>query len=193
MKFSVQTLVALSTAVAIVMGTVRSGDVGVAVMCYVMPICMMIIAITSPKRGQQLDPTGRWYLFLLAKTWFYAALAFVLFGMVCVLSPYWEDRMFRAMDGDTRAYQIRISFEADREMYESQVGRRLKLYDKDGLVGEVRDLGFWESRYVGMGKWTKDQVWLKVSTDRRDSRARNRMKFDVEVCDNGSLYIVDPQ
>lgn len=89
MVFSLHTLLALAGSAALLLTIVRKAQLGLALWFIAMPIAMMAIAITSPRKGNQLDPTNRWQLFLLAKMW-----AFTLAGLLClvaaaILAPAW--------------------------------------------------------------------------------------------------------
>jgi ABC-type spermidine/putrescine transport system permease subunit II len=43
-------------------------------------LCVMLIGLSSPQRGQQLDPTGRWYFNFVVQTW-----AMIWIGIVIII------------------------------------------------------------------------------------------------------------
>ena len=83
MTFSLHALLALATSVALLLTIFRSVGLGLVLWFVVTPIATMVIAITSPRKGNQLDPTNRWQLFLLAKVW-----AFTLTGLLCLVAAW---------------------------------------------------------------------------------------------------------
>ncbi len=69
MKFSLQMLLALNGAAAMQFFFLRSAPMGFILLFVVIPLGLIGIGLTSPQRDHQLDPSGRWYFMLLAKTW----------------------------------------------------------------------------------------------------------------------------
>ncbi len=140
--FSSQTLISLLTAVGIAQASLRNPIVGVSLIVFILPITLMIIGLTSPKNGTQLDPSGRWYFYVVAKSWAFSLIVLLSFGLFCLALPnYMRDRVVRAVNGDTRRHQLLISFQGERSVRDSLAKKKLTLYDRHGLVGEIRDIG----------------------------------------------------
>lgn len=189
MTFGLQTLFALTTSLALVLTCVRSTEFGVALMVFVLPFTLMIIGITSPQLGNRLDPSKRWYFFVILKTWVFTLCGLIVLTLIFTVSPYLRDRFVRGLKGDTRRHQIAISFPGDQTTGNGLKGKRLMLHDSKGLVGEIRDVGCTES--LQSGKLISSRIWLLVSTDREDALGRNRKQFNVDIRPDGSLYITD--
>ena len=95
MKFSIQTLVAITASLAIGLLCLRAPKAGVGLMFFVLPVTMVLIGLTSPQNGNQLDPSKRWYLFVLAKAWGFTLVWLVAVGGLVTVSPRLEDRLQR--------------------------------------------------------------------------------------------------
>jgi hypothetical protein len=80
---SLHTLLALASSVALLLTILRSPEWGLVLWFVVMPIAILAVAITSPRKGNQLDPTNRWQLFLIAKAW-----ALTLCGLLCLVAAW---------------------------------------------------------------------------------------------------------
>ncbi len=188
--FNSQTLISLLTAVAIAQASLRNPIVGVSLIVFILPITLIIIGLTSPQNGTQLDPSGRWYFYVVAKSWAYSVLVLLSFGLFCLASPnYIRDRVVRIINGDTRRYQLLISFQGERSVSDSLAKKKLTLYDRHGLVGEVRDIGCTET--LQSGKPIDSRIWIRVSTNRADVLNRNREKCAVEIRPNDKLFLSD--
>lgn len=187
MKISLQTLMALNASVALVLTSIRSSVAGIALLAFVIPFAMIIIGLTSPQKCNQLDPSKRWYFFVLAKTWVFTILGLILATSVFAASPYLRDRCVRGLKGDSRRYQITLWISGSRKVYDELTGRRLVLYDSKGFLGEIRNVGCSET--IQNQKFLASQIWLIVSTDRQDALARNHKEFAVDIRTNGSIYI----
>lgn len=158
-------------------------------MLFVLPVAMVVIGLTSPQRGNQLDPSERWYLFVIAKAWGYTLLLLLLFGLAWIVTPFEvQKRIFRAIHGDLRRYQFEMGFRSDRTVYEALKRQKLVLYDKQGFIGEVREISCIEKPLRGE---LEARIWITVSTDREDSRHRKRMMHMVEIRDDGTLFVLD--
>ena len=187
MKFSIQTLVAITASVAIALLCMRAPEVGVGLMFFVLPVTMMLIGLTSPQSGNQLDPSKRWYLFVLAKTWVFTLVWLVSVGCLLTISPKLEDRLQRAIRGDLRKHQIRVSFDADEALWEELKGRRFTLYDAAGFVGEVRGVQYGEV-YQG-GKGSHFEIHFTVSTNRDDVDSMSVPRVSIEIREDGSAFL----
>lgn len=190
LRFNSQTLISLLTAVGIAQASLRNPIVGVSLIVFIFPFTLMIIGLTSPKKGTQLDPSGRWYFYVVAKSWAFSVLLLLCFGLFCLVSPsYVRDRVVRAINGDTRQHQFLISFQGERSVSDSLAKKKLTLYDRHGLVGEVRDIGCTET--LQNGKRIDSCIWIRVSTNRDDVLSRNREKCVVEIRPNDKLFLSD--
>lgn len=129
MTFNLQTLLALSASVALGLTCVRSAEVGIVIMLIILPVSMMIIGVTSPQRGNQLDPSKRWYLFVIVKTWAFTLVVLTLLSLLFGAAPSLRDRTVRALNGDMRKYQLEVSFPGDRKTSVRLESKSLKLYD----------------------------------------------------------------
>lgn len=191
MKFGLQTLIALMTSIAIVFTVLRRPGMGILILLIVLPLCMGIIGLTSPQRANQLDPSKRWYLHVLTKTWVFSVVGVILMHLLYAASPTLEDRLTRSLNGDFRRQQFRISFRGDYHLYHAIEGKRLALFDSKGLVGEGYDAACYDE---WMGERNVEfPIWLLVSTDRMDWLPRNQLKLDVELRPDGTLYIQDEE
>jgi hypothetical protein len=186
-KFSIQTLVAITASLAIALTCMRAPKVGVGLMLFVLPITMMLIGLTSPQSGNQLDPSKRWYLFVLAKTWIFTLVWIVSVGCLIAISPKLEDRLQRALRGDLRKHQIRVSFDGDEALWDELNGRRFTLYDSAGFVGEVRGVYYGEL-YQG-GKKSHCEIHFIVSTNREDRDSMSVPRNAIELREDGSVFL----
>ena len=189
MTFSLQTLLALLASSAVALACLRSATLGIALMVCVLPISMMLIGITSPSNGHQLDPSKRWYFFVLLKTWIYSLGILTLTALLFMAAPSLQDRVMRALDGDMRSYRIAVSFDGDEETSERLDENKQSLYDSVGLIGEVRDVGCWTT--TQNGKQIGSRIWIVVSTDRDDVLQLNGAMLPIDIRPNGSLIIRD--
>ncbi len=188
--FSSQTLISLLTAVGIAQASLRNPIVGVSLIVFILPITLMIIGLTSPKNGPQLDPSGRWYFYVVAKSWAFSLIVLLSFGLFCLALPnYMRDRVVRAVNGDTRRHQLLISFQGERSVRDSLAKKKLTLYDRHGLVGEIRDIGC--TGTLQNGGQIESRIWIRVSTDRDDVLNRNHEKCVVEIRSNDELFLSD--
>ncbi|MEM7476843.1 MAG: hypothetical protein AAF483_17810 [Planctomycetota bacterium] len=147
LQISGETMLAIVAASAIlVAGASRPFILGVSFVA--MPILMMAIAITCPKDGTQLNPEGKWPLFLLGKTFMLAVGGLCAFGVFSSLSPYWGDRILRGIQGDLSAQRLRIYFDADPGLADRMNSETFELHDQKGYVGNVTkaDGGFFHGR-----------------------------------------------
>lgn len=187
MRFSIQTLVALTASLAIAFLCMRDFEVGVGLMFFVLPVTMALIGLTSPQKGNQLDPSKRWYLFVLAKTWVFTLVWMVSVGCLIAISPKLEDRLQRAIRGDLRKHQIRVSFDGDEALWEELKGRRLTLYDSAGFVGEVRGVHYGE--IYQRGKKSHFEIHFIVSTNREDRDSMSVPRNTIEIREDGSVLL----
>jgi hypothetical protein len=190
MKFSLQTLIAVTASLALALICLRNLDLGVALLFVVIPFAMALIGLTSPQRGNQLDPSKRWYLFVLAKTWIFALVLLVSFSFAGAISPSLKHRLERAMNGDFRRYQIVILLPTTSHIGDELKGKHWQLYDSFGFVGEVRKV-YDSMVFMGYGHQAGTYRALLVSTNREDSKQRDRKEFDVSIRPDGTLLLVD--
>ena len=190
MKFSLQTLIAINASLALALICFRNFNLGVALLFVVIPFAMALIGLTSPQRGNQLDPSKRWYLFVLAKTWIFALILVVSFPLVGAISPSLKHRMERAMNGDFRRYEVKILLPPTSLIGDELMGKHWQLYDSSGFVGEVRQV-YTSMIYIGYGHQSDTYPTLLVSTNREDSMQRNRKVFDVTIRPDGTLLLMD--
>jgi hypothetical protein len=121
-------------------------------------------------------------------------MAFSLCGIVlaialCAVSPATHERLARGLRGDTRAYQITIITHGDRSTCNKLSQKPFVLRDSTGVIGEVRFSSCTER--VRSDGSIDAQIWLRVSTDRKDSLSRNHGTFEIVFQPDGSLYLKD--
>lgn len=185
MKFSIQTSLAVLASFALLLTCWHYLTVVLWGLVLGFPTVVMIIGLTSPQNGRQLDPSRRWYLFLLAKTWLLTVSGLILVAITLSFFPGLSNRVDRAMNGDFRAYQTGISFYGDPMETPAGEARRWKIYDSKGLVGECHGFGVWE-------KEGQRLVYCKVSTNRKEFVYGKRFSLHVERQEDGTLMIKDP-
>lgn len=187
--FSTHTMIALTSGVGIAMVSLRNPTVGLALMLFVLPVAMVVIGLTSPQKGNQLDPSERWYLFVIAKTWVFTLIVLILSGLFWIVTPFEvQNRIVRAMRGDLRRYQFEMGFHSDRKAYEALMRQKVVLYDKQGFIGEVREISCTEKPLLGK---LEVRIWIKVSTDREDSHHRDLKMHMVDIRNDGTLFVMD--
>ncbi len=93
MKFSLQMLFALNGAAAMQFFFLRSPPVGFILLFVVIPFALIGLGLTSPRRDHQLDPSGRWYFMLLAKTWVLSVFGLGLMKMAALFIPSFSKKV----------------------------------------------------------------------------------------------------
>lgn len=104
---------ALTTSVALVLVCLKRPDACSILMIFILPILIMLIGITSPQRGSQLDATKHWYLLFLMKSWGFSALGLMVLLLLAITSLFLPDRHLRMLEGDFRSYRVQISIQSD--------------------------------------------------------------------------------
>lgn len=138
MTLSIQTFAALTSALAIVASIVSFPAFGIAALL-IIPLVVLGIALNSPQKGTQLDPSGSWTCKFLAKTWVFAVLLLIFGVFLLVLSPSLGARVSRMMNsGDMRAYRVPIRLEVSTQDEARLSGKTWILRDSVGTVGELR-------------------------------------------------------
>ena len=185
MKFSIQTLLAVLASFALLLASWQYLAFVLWGLALGFPAAVGIIGLTSPQKGRQLDPSRRWYLFLLVKTWGFTVAALIMAATALPFFPGYADRIDRAMKGDFRKYQTVISFYAaplETPDLEDQIWR---IYDAKGFVGECRPFDVWE-------KEGESLVFGRVSTDRQDVVYGKRDSLRGEWKEDGALWLHRP-
>ncbi|MBL8888781.1 MAG: hypothetical protein JNL67_02300 [Planctomycetaceae bacterium] len=86
MKYSLETFLYLAFAMSLFLLVFGTPIVGASMFCVVIPISLIVIGLTSPQNGRQLDPSGRKYFFVIFKVWVMTIGLMILFGCACALS-----------------------------------------------------------------------------------------------------------
>ncbi|MDP1560561.1 MAG: hypothetical protein Q8M16_04105 [Pirellulaceae bacterium] len=50
-------------------------------------VCLMVIGLSAPQRGQQLDPTGKWYFHFVLQTWAMTWSILLIVTLLAAISP----------------------------------------------------------------------------------------------------------
>ncbi len=188
MTLSIQTFAALTSALAIVASIVSFPAFGIAAL-FIIPLVVLGIALSSPQKGTQLDPSGSWTCKFLAKTWVIAILLLICGVILLVLSPSLGARVSRIMNtGDMRAYRSPIRLEISIEDEARLRGKTWSVRDSSGTVGELRHVhsqviykaGVKESTTVGF-----------LSTDRSsyNQSYEANVKFSVTFGEDNNISL----
>jgi hypothetical protein len=192
MSFSIQSLLAFTTSVAIALAPATSEEGGYLAIAFLAcaPFVMMIIAITSPQRGNQLDPSRRWYLFFIAKTWMFLIGLLLSVFLFYTALDYLPDRVTRAIDGDffKRVVGIRVLMEIDETKIDSVLQK--DVFDSIGYIGVVRRAHpHGNFSRVGLPEM-EHEYYFYISTDRDDLGDSNKTNR-ITIRPDGTLYLED--
>lgn len=138
MTLSIQTFAALTSALAIVASIVSFPAFGIAAL-FIIPLVVLGIALSSPQKGTQLDPSGSWTCKFLTKTWLFSILLLICGVLILALSPSLGARVSRMMtSGDMRTYRVPIRLEVSTQDEARLRGKTWSVRDSVGTVGELR-------------------------------------------------------
>lgn len=178
MTLSIQTFAALTSALAIVASIVSFPGFGIAAL-FIIPLIVLGIALSSPQKGTQLDPSGSWTCKFLAKTWVLAILLLICGVLILVLWPSLGARVSRMMTlGDMRAYQVPIRLDVSTQDEARLRGKTWRVRDSNGTVGELRHVESYVTYKAGVEESTTLGM---LSTDRSsyDQSYEANVKFCV--------------
>ncbi len=191
MRFSVQTLLALTSAIAIHCAAIRHQEVTFLIVCIAMPVCIMLFAITSPQKGNQLDPSRRWYLHLLAKTWIYTVGIFLVVLLFSLTHRHIPDRLERAFIGDFYRNLCWIELKLSPESPLEDLVSGVEVYDKLGYVGIIRNVSIYEKSGLYAENSTRRVASLKISTDRDRSDFDQINEHSFKLDNAGRILLTD--
>lgn len=191
MQFSSLTLLSLATAVALLSAFARvAPSVGGSVICIVMPVAIMCLALTLPRKGHQLDPAGRWYLALVVRTWLLSIGILLVVSLVFAAFPGLQDRLTRFAKGDSRVHQVWIHIDCSEVVFKQIESKPMQLFYEDGsLIGEIHKSQAWWAPRNG-----SDSYSIAVSTDRSDFPPNwITRSYTVVIDSNHDLVIQTPR
>ncbi len=165
MTLSIQTFAAITTALAIVASIVSFPIFGIAAIA-IIPLVVLGIALSSPQKGTQLDPSGSWTCKFLTKTWIFSILFLICGVFLLVLSPSLGARVSRMMSsGDMRAYRVPVRLEVSRQDEARLRGKTWSVRDTVGTIGELRHVHTYQDVFDTTGDRKSTTVGF-LSTDR---------------------------
>jgi len=108
MNFGSKTMLAMPCAVSIILLSIRSPWLCIALVLVLPFLCVMLIGLSSPQRGQQLDPTGRWYFYFVVQTWAMIWIGFLVMALAAALFPSLQHQLEDLTSGP-KNYKQRVS------------------------------------------------------------------------------------
>ncbi|MFO0942034.1 MAG: hypothetical protein U0930_14920 [Pirellulales bacterium] len=170
MTLSIQSFAAVTSALAIVASIVSFPGFGIAALL-IIPMIVLGIALSSPQKGTQLDPTGSWTCKFLTKTWLFS-IAFLICGVITlILFPNLGARVSRMMTtGDMRAYRVPILLQIPSSATAKLDGKTTWMVsDQSGkFVGELRHVHTRQALLYSPMRLAKPATLGFLSTDRSE-------------------------
>ncbi|MEO1529315.1 MAG: hypothetical protein AAFX06_28175, partial [Planctomycetota bacterium] len=158
MQLSIHTLISISTGIGILMAGAATRSELVSALIFALPLIAMAIAITCPKRGNQLDPRGYWFLALVFKTWLTIVCCGVLGAFFAVLFPSLDERIDRWLNPRDYMVLSNTPFIGDERLFRTVEQRvvsteGLEVIDVDGNIGSVDS--------IQRGEWVNPETNLR--------------------------------
>lgn len=191
MTLSIQTFAALTTALAIVASIVSFPIFGIAAIV-IIPLVVLGIALSSPQKGTQLDPSGSWTCKFLTKTWIFSILLLICGVVFLALSPSLGARVSRMMNsGDMRAYRVPIRLEISTLDEARLGGKTWSVRDSAGTVGELRHVHTYADSFDTTTGERKSTTVGFLSTDRSSYNQSYdaKVKFSVTFDGDNSISL----
>lgn len=193
MTLSIQTFTALTSALSIVASIVRFPGLGIAALL-IIPMIVLGIALSSPQKGTQLDPSGSWTCKFLTKTWLFS-IAFLVCGVLTlILFPNLGARVSRIMTaGDVRAYRepilLRVS---DTESAQLEAKTTWNVRDSSGkLIGELRHVHTY-SEFLSTPSGTRKNTtlgYLSTDSSQYNGAYKSGKEFAVSIGEDNNVIL----
>ncbi len=196
MTLSIQTFAALTSALAIVASIVSFPVFGVTALL-IIPMIVLGIALSSPQKGTQLDPSGSWTCKFLTKTWFFS-IAFLIGSIITLaLLPSLRARVSRIMTtGDMRAYHVPILLQVTESESAKLEGKKIWIVsDSSGKrIGELRyvnrrETRNWQTRAVQ----TYTTGWLSTDSSKYNGTYEANREFAVSFGEENNILLKPAQ